>query len=100
LEATQQKQDKKFILIVALVQGLALLLMHNWVRNIVDIGASYQLVLPLYALITTLPLSLMMLANQARKLLIKLALGFSLVAACCAAYSENQITENQVTNCR
>jgi hypothetical protein len=86
LEATQQKQDKKFILIVALVQGLALLLMHNWVRNIVDIGASYQLVLPLYALITTLPLSLMMLANQARKLLIKLALGFSLVAACCAAY--------------
>jgi hypothetical protein len=40
LEAKQQKQEKKFILTIALVQGLALLLMHNWVTGLSDSGAS------------------------------------------------------------
>ncbi|MDI1297757.1 DUF4153 domain-containing protein [Methylotenera sp.] len=86
MEVKQQKQEKKFILVVALAQGLMLLLMHNWVKSLVELGASYQLILPLYALIVTLPLSLMMLANQPRQLLIRLALSFSLVATFCAAY--------------
>ncbi len=86
MEAKQQKQEKKFILMVALLQGLALLLMHNWVTSLSDKAASFQLIFPLYATIVTLPLSLMMLANQPRQLLIKLSLGFSLVAACSAAY--------------
>ena len=86
MEAKQQIQDKRFILIVALVQGLALLLMHNWVIGIADLGRSYQLILPLYAVIVALPLSLMMLANQPRQLVVKLTLGFSIIAACCAAY--------------
>ncbi len=86
MAAKQQKQETKFILLVALVQGLALLLMHNWVTGLSDTGASHQLIFPLYAVIVSLPLSLMMLANQPRQLLFKLALGFSFVAACCAAY--------------
>jgi hypothetical protein len=76
LESKQQKQEKKFILLVALVQGLALLLMHNWVSGLSDTGTSHQLIFQLYAMIVSLPLSLMMLANQPRQLLIKLALGF------------------------
>jgi hypothetical protein len=86
LEIKQQKKEKNFILTVALVQGLALLLMHSWVTSLVVKGASHQLIFPLYAMIFTLPLSLMMLANQPRQLLIKLALAFSLVAASSAAY--------------
>ena len=86
MESKQQMQDKKFILIVALVQGLALLCMHNWVRSIAELGSSYQLILPLYAVIVTLPLSLMILANQPRKLLLKQVSAFSIIAACCAAY--------------
>jgi hypothetical protein len=65
---------------------LALLLIHNWVSGLSDTGASHLLIFPLYAMIVSLPLSLMMLANQPRQLLIKLALGFSSVVACCATY--------------
>jgi len=65
---------------------MALLLMHNWMLCLGDTGAGHQLICPLYAVFVTLPLSLMMLASQPRELLIKLALGFSLIVACCAIY--------------
>ena len=82
----QKSHQNMFILMVALLQGLGLLLMHNWVIGLVKPGEYYQIIWPLYAVITTLPLSLMMLANQLRQLVIKLALTFSFLAAASAAY--------------
>lgn len=65
---------------------MALLLMHNWMLRLGDAGAGHQLICPLYAVFVTLLLSLMILASQPSELLIKLALGFSLIVACCAIY--------------
>jgi len=79
-------QEKHYILFIALLQGLALLGMHNWVVGLANPDHHFGVIFPLYALIITLPLSLMMLVSSPRAIVIKLALGFSLVAAFCAAY--------------
>jgi hypothetical protein len=54
--------------------------MQNWVTGLSDTGTSHQLIFTLYAFILSLPLRLVMQANHPRQLIVKLALGFSLLA--------------------
>lgn len=91
-------QQKTFILMCALLQGIGLLLMHNWVVRLGDAPSYYQITWPLYAIIITLPLSLMLLAEQPRQTALNLSLAFSVVAALCAAYMGNAVYAKGLSN--
>ena len=83
---TQSNQHHtKTLLIWALAMGIGLLLMHNWMLVIENINTKKWLIWPLYALIISLPFSMMLLAERPQKLAFQLAVGFSLVAATCAS---------------
>jgi Domain of unknown function (DUF4153) len=81
-----QKNEKRFILGVALVQGITLLLIWLWVDSLTNARQYFDVILPLYVLAISLPLSLMLLAHQPRKLTFCLASIFSLIVAFCAMY--------------
>lgn len=81
-----QKNEKRFILGTALVQGVALLFIWLWVDSLTNARQYFDVILPLYVLAISLPLSLMLLAHQPRKLTFYLASTFSLIAAFCAMY--------------
>lgn len=85
----EQKNEKKFILGIALLQGIALLLIWLWVKPLANARQYFEVILPLYVLAFSLPLSLMLLAHQPRKLAFSLAGAFSLIAAFCAMYFGN-----------
>lgn len=80
------KGDKWFILGMALLQGVALLLIWLWVKPLANARQYFEVILPMYVLAMSLPLSLMLLAHQPRKLAFSLAGAFSLIAAFCAMY--------------
>lgn len=79
----------QFVLCCALIQGIGLLLMHNWVVTLAEPEAYYVYTFPLYTLISIVPLSLMMLANEPRPKVFLLTSLFSGVAALCGAYLGN-----------
>ncbi len=81
-----EKNEKKFILGIALLQGIALLLIWLWVDKLANARQFFDVILPMYVLAISLPLSLMLLAHQPRKLAFSLAAAFSLIAAFCAMY--------------
>jgi hypothetical protein len=86
MQATQGNQhNTKTLLTWALAMGIGLLLMHNWATSMADVDAKKWLIWPLYALIITLPFSMMLLAERPQKQAFKLALSFSVIAAICAA---------------
>lgn len=85
-ELAQEKNNKKFILGIAFLQGLALLLIWLWVDTLDNARQYFDVILPLYVLAISLPLSLMLLAGHPRKLAFKLTAAFSLIAALCAMY--------------
>lgn len=80
------KRNTKRLLAWALAMGFGLLLLHNYIDSIKDINAHKWLIWALYSLVLSLPLSMMLLAEQAQKRAFKLAIGFSLVAGACAAF--------------
>ena len=81
-----QSSSNRFVLLCAFLQGLGLLLMHDWLISMSEPGAYYAITWPLYTIINILPLSLMMLAHVPRNSAWKLTLSFTGVAAMCAAY--------------
>ena len=81
-----QNREHRFILSMALLQGVALLLIWLWVDTLSNARQYFNVILPLYVLAISLPLSLMLLAHQPRKLALSLAGAFSLIAAFCAMY--------------
>lgn len=81
-----EKNEKKFILGIALLQGIALLLIWLWVDKLDNARQFFDVILPMYVLAISLPFSLMLLAHQPRKLALSMAAAFSLIAAFCAMY--------------
>ncbi|MGB4810920.1 MAG: DUF4153 domain-containing protein [Methylophilaceae bacterium] len=81
-----QKNEKWFILGTALLQGLVLLIIRLWADTLPNKRQYFDVILPLYVLAISLPLSLMLLAHQPRKLAFSLAGAFSLLAAFCGLY--------------
>lgn len=82
-----QKNEKWFILGLALLQGIALLLIWLWIDQLADARQSLNIILPLYVLAICFPLSMMLLAHQPRKQAFTLVSIFTLVAALCAMYA-------------
>ena len=81
-----QKKEKWFIWGMALLQGIALLLIWLWVGRLDKPRQYFDVILPLYVLAISLPLSLMLLAQQPRQQALQLTTAFSLVAAFCAMH--------------
>ena len=81
-----KKNEKWFILGMSLVQGIALLLIWLWVDPLPKARQYFDVILPLYTLAISFPLSMMLLAHQPRKLAFSLVGAFSLTAAFCAMY--------------
>lgn len=81
-----KKNEKWFILGMSLVQGIALLLIWLWVDRLPKARQYFDVILPLYTLAISFPLSMMLLAHQPRKLAFSLVGAFSLTAAFCAMY--------------
>ncbi len=81
-----QKNEKWFIWGMALLQGIALLLIWLWVDRLNKPRQYFDVILPLYVLAISLPLSLMLLAHQPRQLTFRLTAAFSLLAAFSAMY--------------
>ena len=81
-----KKNEKWFILGMALLQGVALLLIWLWVDQLAKARQYFEVILPLYVMAISFPLSMMLLAHQPRKLAFQLSAAFSLIAAFCAMY--------------
>lgn len=79
-------QDTLFILFVGLLQGLALLAVHQWMDHLQHPQQYLSIIWILYAVLITAPLTLMVLVKQPRQKVIQLVAIFSLLVAGTAYY--------------
>ena len=76
----------KNLLSWALLLGIGLIIMQYLSNNLPNNTSYNGLIWPLYALILSLPFSMMLLAEQPQKQAFKFSLGFSAIAVICAAF--------------
>ncbi|MCB5185104.1 DUF4153 domain-containing protein [Methylobacillus gramineus] len=85
------KQERGWIIAWAALQGVSLWLLHEWLLKLSIPGQYFSLIWPLYAVIITLPLSLMVLSHYRQQTLLwSMATGFSVLMAGAAAYMGHQ----------
>lgn len=85
-QSESKVNEKWFIVGMAFLQGIALLLIWLWVDQLANARQYFNVILPLYVLAISFPLSMMLLASQPRKLAFSLVGTFSVIAAFCAMY--------------
>lgn len=84
------KNERTWLMLWAVLQGLSLLMLHNWVTSLQKAGPYLYVILPLYVVSVALPLSMQMLSAFRRQpFMWRMVALYVLVATACASYIGN-----------